>query len=369
MAENVRILHVDDNRRFTRLAAAALEGEDERFELVTEHEVSDALDRLQRERSSIDCILSDHEMPETNGIEFLQTVREQYPDQRLPFILLTGKGNEEVAADALNAGATSYVQKGDSDTFKYVAERIRHDLQAARAEENSARFGTLVRALEDPVYVLDEEGRFVLVNDALVDLVGYGRDEILGSPPSLIKTDAAVETGEHHLGRILSDDGPDSITFEVDLRTADGEVVPCEDHMGVLPYEDETFRGSLGVLRDVSERKARQRALAEARDRPRRILERDLVGLYVARDGELIYHDGRFADLFGHDPEPNCLAGTPLVEVVDPADRSRIEGASRASKPGTRTRSASGAPGRPPTGTRPTSNCSPAASNSTAAGR
>lgn len=61
-------------------------------------------------------------MPGQNGIEFLETDREEYPN--LPFILYTGKGSEEVASDAISAGATDYLQKGSgTDQYQLLANR------------------------------------------------------------------------------------------------------------------------------------------------------------------------------------------------------------------------------------------------------
>ena len=259
--DRVRVLHVDDDPDFAELTALYLEREDDGFEVETAASAAEALDRLAE--ASYDVIVSDYDMPRVDGIEFLRQVRRQFPDVRVPFVLLTGKGSEEVAAEALHAGATSYVRKGGPDTYEYVVERIRRDIRAARDRRDSDRFGTVVEALEDPVYVLDSEGRFTYVNDALVDLVGYRRADLLGATPSLIKSPDAVASAERHLGLLLSDDGPDSITFEVEIQPRAGEPVPCEDHMGVLPYRGERFRGSAGVLRDVSERKAREREREE----------------------------------------------------------------------------------------------------------
>jgi len=55
------------------------------------------------ETEPITCIVSDYEMPDQNGLEFLRTVRETHPE--LPFILFfTGKGSEEIASEAISAG-------------------------------------------------------------------------------------------------------------------------------------------------------------------------------------------------------------------------------------------------------------------------
>jgi len=129
------------------------------------------------------------------------------------------------------------------------------------------RFSTLVETLSDPVYVLDETGRFEYVNDAFVEMVGYGRETVHGASPALIKSLDAVERAEANLGRILSSDGPDSVQFEIEIQPNDGEPIPCEDHMGILPYEGEYFEGSVGMLRDITERKDRERELKRRNQR------------------------------------------------------------------------------------------------------
>jgi len=378
---NIHVLHVDDEPDFADIVADFLEREDNSLIVETATSASEGLDRLADE--DFDCIISDYDMPEQNGIEFLETVREMAPD--LPFILFTGKGSEEVAGDAISAGVTDYLQKErGTDQYTVLANRVRNAVERYRAEHarerqrkasetahegisilnedgefiyvNQAyadlygydpedilgqhwelvypddevavarneilptvadegswsgettglradgttfpedhrvvqtdsgelicsirdlsaeqelqfeltRFSTLVETLSDPVYVLDETGRFEYVNDAFVEMVGYGRETILGASPALIKSPDAVERAEANLGRILSSDGPDSVQFEIEIQPNDGELIPCEDHMGILPYEGEYFEGSVGMLRDITERNDREQELKRRNQR------------------------------------------------------------------------------------------------------
>ena len=58
-----------------------------------------------------DAIVSDYQMPDMNGLEFLRSVRVQ--DEKIPFILFTGRGREEIVIEACNAGVSAYLQKGE----------------------------------------------------------------------------------------------------------------------------------------------------------------------------------------------------------------------------------------------------------------
>ena len=56
-----------------------------------------------------DLVLTDLQMPGMNGLELVKLLREEYPS--VPVILMTAKGSESIAAEALKNGAASYVAK------------------------------------------------------------------------------------------------------------------------------------------------------------------------------------------------------------------------------------------------------------------
>ncbi|WP_199268265.1 PAS domain S-box protein [Halorhabdus sp. CUG00001] len=141
---DIQVLHVDDEPDFVELAAEMLEREDDRFSVETATSADEGLDRLAG--NDFDCIVSDFQMPDQNGIEFLKSVRGE--DADLPFILYTGRGNEEVASDALSAGATDYLQKGSgTDQYELLANRIQNAVEKSRSQRRAAeleRVRTLV---------------------------------------------------------------------------------------------------------------------------------------------------------------------------------------------------------------------------------
>jgi CheY-like chemotaxis protein len=101
------VLYVDDERDILELGKLFLEQYPD-FRVDIHVSAKEALASPQF--TSYDAIVSDYQMPEMDGIEFLKTVRQKYGD--LPFILFTGRGREEIVIQAINNGVDFYLQKG-----------------------------------------------------------------------------------------------------------------------------------------------------------------------------------------------------------------------------------------------------------------
>jgi PAS domain S-box-containing protein len=294
-------------------------------------EPSAALDRL--DGGEFDCVVSDYDMPGTDGLELFETIHSEH--HRLPFVLYTGKGSEEIASQALNAGVTGYFQKGGPEQLRRLANRVDQAVDEHRTREIADRYSTVIDALGYPVYVVDETGVFRFVNDPFAALTGYDREEIVGSKPGLIKDDDAVEEAEDRLGRVLSSSGPDVERFSVDIVPREGEPIPCRDHMAALPYEGECFEGSVGILRDVSDERERREEL----ETKTRALDEAPVGITITDpdlpDNPMIYVNDRFVEMTGYDRDDavgvNCrfLQG----ENTDPEPVDRLREAIDAEEP------------------------------------
>lgn len=85
----ISVLYVDDEPAILDLGKLFLERIGN-FSIETCTSVQEALERL--EQASYNAVLSDYDMPEMNGIQFLKEVRARYPT--LPFVIFTGRGRE-----------------------------------------------------------------------------------------------------------------------------------------------------------------------------------------------------------------------------------------------------------------------------------
>ena len=109
--------------------------------VITALSAKAALELLKN--TSCDAIISDYEMPEIDGIEFLKIIREKYP--RLPFIIFTGKGREEIVIESLNNGADYYVRKGGDPKaqFAELTSKVRHAVELRENQMKVARLNRL----------------------------------------------------------------------------------------------------------------------------------------------------------------------------------------------------------------------------------
>jgi DNA-binding NarL/FixJ family response regulator len=121
MDDPIQVLHVDDDSAFRDLAAELLERADDSITVHSESDPTAVPAYIENER--VDCIVSDFDMPECNGLELCRQLRQEYPE--FPFVLFTNRTGEEIVNRAMSAGATDYIQK-ETGTHHYelLANRI-----------------------------------------------------------------------------------------------------------------------------------------------------------------------------------------------------------------------------------------------------
>ena len=148
------------------------------------------------------------------------------------------------------------------------------------------RYQTLVNTIDDGIYQLDAGGRFVAVNDVIVETTGYARDELLGERASLVLSEDDVERVEREITTQIESRDDRVATFELAVQTAAGGAVPCELRVNLL-IEEGAFQGTIGVARDVSEKKRRQETVESTResyDSIVSVLNEADIGVFVLDD-------------------------------------------------------------------------------------
>lgn len=281
----IRLLHVDDDPDLAVLTADMLEREDDRFNVRTAANAGDALDRLAD--AEYDCIVSDYDMPGQNGIEFLEQVRDEFPD--LPFILYTGKGSEEVASDAISAGVTDYLQKeGGISQYALLTNRIRNAVKNHYAQiELADREQRLNLFFEQsPLGVIEWNENFdaVRMNDAAEDILGYAEDDLAGQPWEVIVTESDRDAVGDVVANLLENKGGYHSINE-NIRE-DGEQIICEWHNRVVTDENEDVVAIFSQFQDITKRKQRENSLEQLHAATRDLMTATTVEEVATRASE-----------------------------------------------------------------------------------
>jgi PAS domain S-box-containing protein len=331
MDDIIRILHVDDEPDFAEMVATFVEREDERSEIETVTSAGEGLDRLASD--DFDCVVSDYDMPEQDGIEFLEAVRERYTD--LPFILYTGKGSEEVASDAISAGVTEYMQK-ETGTGQYpvLANRIKKAVDRREAERERARQLEAIERAQEGISILDDDHHYIYVNQRFADLHGYDPSEMIGEHWELAYPDEDISEVKQEILPAVEQEG--YWHGETTSVRSDGSTVVVDHTLAT------TERGELVcTVRDVSDRKQREQKLRRKTSRLEALFENspDMINLHDA-DGNILSPNSRLCESTGYDASE--LTGMKVWELdqsidhseahalwnqIDVGERRRLEGA------------------------------------------
>jgi PAS domain S-box-containing protein len=179
----------------------------------------------------------------TRATDVARRVRERYPE--VPMVVRTDAGPIRVATGAVPVVGSD--GEGTTPREDALARSVESAVTA------SAGPAGLLDTLEVGVYALDADCRFVVVNEALAELTGYDRAELLGAHLSFVLDDANVEAASERLAHLQHGEAAaEDDRFEVDLVRADGEQVPVE--VGVSPVEPDGLVAVTGAVRDVTDR-------------------------------------------------------------------------------------------------------------------
>ena len=234
----LRILHVDDEENQLEFTKIFLEQIDKDVKIKSVLTPEEAF-KLQEE-DSFDCIISDYKMLNMNGIELVEKLRER---SDVPFILYTGKGSEEVAEKAFNAGVDDYLRKEAEPThYQVLAKRIRHTVEKHRTDE---LYKKVVEESRDAIVIL-RDNKIEFLNRSACRLIGVddmdscvGRDIL----------EFFIDTKD----QLIAPEDGSSYVFEVDFKTESGAIRRGEVTLSRTTYNGED--AYLAFIKDITERK------------------------------------------------------------------------------------------------------------------
>lgn len=251
MATSIRVLCVDDEPDLADLVATYLMDHAEDIDALVATSGEEALAVLGED--SVDCIVCDYMMPDMDGLELLDRVREDHPD--LPFILFTGRGSEDVASQAVRAGVSDYIPKSTgTEQYELLTNRVRNLVEGTRAQRSMRE---LFNAADDAIIVHDvDTGEIIDINEAGCTLWDVEPMEVMGRVPGELCAGDGVPDRAWLPDRLVERDRP----TDWRCKRTDGSTFWAEVRMRVATIEGQ--ERLLAVARDVTNRKRREERLS-----------------------------------------------------------------------------------------------------------
>jgi PAS domain S-box-containing protein len=324
MGGGYRVLLTGDGRDVLDSVEEFLE-KNEGFEVSVAETVGEAVQAVGE--GNVDCVVCGDGVEGTTGVGFLRAVRSEGD---VPFVAFLGDVSSEEEKEAIEAGATDVVRTtlggfiaGIEDPGReqhdVLANRVRNIVERERARTN---YREVFEKINDALFVEDPEtGEILDVNRRMCEMHGYTRQEALELNVSDVSADEDSYTPEKALENLQRAEEEGTRVFEWKNVTKDGEKFWVEVSLRLAEIDGEDR--VLAVVRDISDRKERERRLKGSEERFRAIVEQSLAGVYVVKDGVFEYVNPAFADILGFDTDE--MIGTPPTEYVPyEQDRERM---------------------------------------------
>ena len=315
--ERIRVLHVDDDSSFLKIAKECLELEGP-LRVDTANSVAEALTKL--EKAQYDVIVCDYRMPEKDGLQFLDELRAD--GNGIPFIMLTGKGREEIAIKALNLGADQYLNKtGDPATvYCELTHSIRQVVEKKKAEEkikeSEERYRNLFELAPDALLTLDMNGVITSCNAVALTMSGYSREELIGQHFSKLGFLRMKDFIKYHALFASIEKGKLARSLQVTWHRKDGISVFSELNIGPLTEKGKNV-GVQVIARDITERKkAKDLAIENQQKFAGLFAGNPEATVFVDQNMRIIDINPRFTSLFGY--QLNEVRGKHVDDVVVP---------------------------------------------------
>ena len=167
------VLLIEDDKGDQILFLRYVKKNDIPYDYTIASSVAEAKTVLDSKR--FDVILSDYLLGDGTAFDIFDLKIDA------PIIVVTGSGDEEVAAKAMKAGAYDYLIKDpDANYLKVLPATVDHVIERKKANEKLKQYQLMVESAYDAIFFKDLNSRYIIANDKTSEFFGFSQEEVIG---------------------------------------------------------------------------------------------------------------------------------------------------------------------------------------------
>jgi PAS domain S-box-containing protein len=190
----------------------------------------------------------------------------------------------------VNGNTTSIVDVTTEITEQKKAEE--------KLRKSEAKYRGLVENIGNGIATIDLEGRFVFVNQALCEIVGYSEKELIGKPFA----DFLHPDDKKNILQLFSDSGKTPnrrLSIEIRVLHKKGHIVHMYSSPSATLYENKIV-GFNAILSDITEHKKAEEKLRESEGKFRNLAEKSPNMIFINKKGRVVYANKRCEEVMGY---------------------------------------------------------------------
>ena len=331
----LRILLVEDSEHDVIAFRRSMKKSKAVTEITHVWRAEEALERIISDDAAVDIVVADYKLPGMSGLWLCEELIQR--DIPLPVVLLTGAGSENLATDALKAGAYDYIIKDHNQRYLdllpvVLVEVVRkHSDRMARKhmeealQDSEMKYRSLFEHANDSIFIIDPSTRrFLDINENAAKRLGYTKAELLQLTIDDINTPMAAQRNLE-LIRSLSKSG--NVIFEHVHLHKEGIEIPVEISARIIDYGDR--RVIQNIVRDITERKLSELAIRKSEERFRQLAENIQQVFWISSPDwkEFIYISPAYEKVWGQTCKSLYQQPQAWFDAIVEEDRTRVKAA------------------------------------------
>lgn len=276
-SEPITFLIVNEHAEEIKLATISLRGffSDLRIEVAYSAEEAERMTQVQT--STLGVVLIDEGSLPDAPSTFIADLKRRAAYAAV--VLQSSRTDADAVPDALQIGADLFLYKHSPafliELLFYTKDAIDKRARKVAAERAETRQSWLIESLDDVLYELDAEGRFLSLSRPLPAALGYRPEELIGRPYSALLSETEQGLASHRFNERRTGDRA-AKDFAVTLRgkaTVEGERRPVAALISARGLYDASrrFLGTIGLIRDLSARTPAEAAGRELQEQRQQV--------------------------------------------------------------------------------------------------